>query len=416
MGKILHRRRFATADLSVLMGIVALITLWSPLSYAQNSGDAALYTVSAVPVRAEAATVVAAKELALQQGQRDALRILLERLTLPEDHGRLPSPPPATLETMVLGLSIDDERTPPRGYIATLTISFIPQAVQAMLQQTDIPFTDQRGRPLVIVPVWQGGPELDPVLWEDPNPWREAWGNRRRQGLVPLEVPLGDLDDVAAVDVTRAMAGDAEALAALADRNKAVAALVAVARLQPGAGGAPAQVRVDATQSGISDGGAFTVTQPLPADAASPDDALTQALALAVRGLARQVDEAWKVRAVGYSGATTQLTAVVPLDGRLEDWLEVRRRLAAAPAIRETRLQALTKDRAQITILYGGDPNGLAESLGRQGLGLTDEGGYWMLRTQAPGQPPVLQTPPQQAAPQLRAPDLMEPSGTLIVR
>jgi hypothetical protein len=275
------------------------------------------------------------------------------------------------------------------------------------------------------VPVWQGGPELDPVLWEDPNPWREAWSNRRRQGLVPLEVPLGDLDDVAAVDVTRAMAGDAEALTALAARHDAVAALVAVARLQPGSGGAPAQVRVDATQSGTTDGGTFSVTQPLPSDAA-PDTALTQALTQAVHGLARQVDEAWKARAVGYSGASAQLTAVVPLNGRLEDWLEIRRRLAAAPAIRETRLQAMTRDRVQITVLYGGEPSGLAESLGRQGLSLTDEGGYWMLRTQAAG-PPVLQAPAAplqqplqpptlQAPPQLRTPDLTQPSGTLIVR
>jgi hypothetical protein len=86
----------------------------------------------------------------------------------------------------------------------------------------------------------------------------------------------------------------------------------------------------------------------------------------------------------------------------------------------------MTKDRAQITVLYGGEPSGLAESLGRQGLALTDEGGFWMLRTQAAGQPvlqvpraPVqqpLQPPTLQAPPQLGTPDLTQPSGTLIVR
>ncbi|MGC2856705.1 DUF2066 domain-containing protein [Novispirillum sp. DQ9] len=415
-----------------MAAVVALMTLaGTGPALAQARPDAALYTVRQVPVRAEGASVVAAKEAALLQGQREALRILLERLTQPEDRGRLPSPTDAVLQTLVLGVSIDDERTPPRGYIATLTVSFIPQAVQGLLRQADVPFTDQRGRRLVVIPVWQGGPNQPPVLWEDPNPWRETWANRRSQGLVPLEAPVGDLDDVTAIDVTRAMAGDAAAVTALAERYEAVGGLLAVARLQPGT---PAQVVVEATPVGAaadSQAEPITVTQPLPADQPAAEG-LAQALAGAMRGVARQVDEGWKTRAVGFSGATAQLTALVPLEGRLSDWLEVRRRLEASPAVRETRLQALTKDRAQITVLYGGEPSRLGESLGRQGLSLVDEGGYWTLRPAdtnralplaappAPATPPQLQAPqpqaPQLQAPQPQAPDLTRPSGTLMVR
>lgn len=408
---------------------------------AQARADAALYTVQQVPVRTEGASVVAAKEAALMQGQREALRILLERLTQPADHGRLPSPSDSVVQTLVLGVSIDDERTPPRGYIANLTVSFIPQAVQGLLRQADIPFTDQRGRRLVVIPVWQGSPSQAPVLWEDPNPWREAWANRRRQGLVPLEAPLGDLDDVTAIDVGRAMAADPAAVTALADRYQAAGGLLAIARLKGN------EVVVEATQVGAaadSQAAAITVNQPLPADQPAAE-ALSQALNAAMRGVARQVDEAWKTRAVGFSGATAQLTALVPLEGRLDSWLEVRRRLEASPAVRETRLQALTRDRAQITVLYGGEPARLGESLGRQGLALVDEGGYWTLRVSntTPSLPlsapasapaPVQAAPAQPAAPRLavpqpavpqpatrqpatpQIPDLTQPSGTLIVR
>ncbi|KJS39275.1 MAG: hypothetical protein VR70_08515 [Rhodospirillaceae bacterium BRH_c57] len=409
----------------ILLGIAALVALWSPLAGAQTRTDTGLYTVRAVPVRAEAASVVAAKEQALIQGQTEALRILLERLTLPEDHGRLPTPSMDTLQNMVLGLSIDDERTPPRGYIATLTVTFIPQVVQALLQQADIPFSDQRGRSLVVVPVWQGGPEQAPVLWEDPNPWREAWANRRRQGLVPLETPLGDLDDVATIDVTRALAIDSTALSGLAERYGAAGTVVAAARLEPGTNGAPAQVRVDVTKSGVggaASGGVettrFAVTQALATDT-PPQSALPQALTEAIRSVARELDATWKVRAVGFSGATVQMTALVPLDGRLDNWLEVRRRLDASPAVRETRLQAMTKDRAQITVLYGGPPDELAESLRRQGLSLTDNDGYWTLRPTSDSAPmlqaPALQAPVLQA-PTSQAPDMVQPSGTILVR
>lgn len=424
VGKILHRWSIATTHLWVLMGLAAVAalgtTLGAPPAQAQSRPDAALYTVRAVPVRAEAATVVAAKAEALQQGQVEALRILLERLTLPEDHDRLPSPPAEDVEQYVLGLSIDDERTPPRGYVANLTVSFIPQAVQGLLQQANVPFTDQRGRRLVVVPVWQGGLNMEPVLWEDPNPWREAWANRRRQGLVPLEVPLGDLDDVATIDVERALEGDASAVNALADRYSAAGALIAVAQLEPGTDGAPDQIRIEATEAGAAGGAEgderFTAALPIPADQPQ-DEALTQALAQGIRAIARQVDEAWKSRAVGFSGATAQLTALVPLNGRLDDWLEVRRRLDAAPAVRETKLQALTRDRAQITVLYGGEPDRLVESLTRHGLSLTNEGGYWTVRVAGSGATSPLQVPQQQQEQlRLQPPDLTQPSGTLTIR
>ena len=32
------------------------------------------------------------------------------------------------------------------------------------------------GKPIVVLPVYQDGASI--VLWDDPNPWREAWGQR----------------------------------------------------------------------------------------------------------------------------------------------------------------------------------------------------------------------------------------------
>ena len=46
------------------------------------------------------------------------------------------------------------------------------------------------------------------MLWEDPNPWRAAWADRPdRGGLVPVEVPLGDLPESSLHDLHGALLG-----------------------------------------------------------------------------------------------------------------------------------------------------------------------------------------------------------------
>src|SRR5262249_23772346 len=84
------------------------------------------------------------------------------------------------------------------------------------------------GKPVLILPVYQRGTEA--VLWEEPNPWRDAWAQSPApSGPVPLSVPLGDIGDVGAIDAAKARAGDAEALAAVARRNDTEDAIVALA-------------------------------------------------------------------------------------------------------------------------------------------------------------------------------------------
>ena len=69
-----------------------------------------------------------------------------------------------------------------------------------------------------VCPVYQAGGRS--VLWEDPNPWRDAWAQRPRAGPLHLIVPLGDAGDIAAIDADKARAGDADALAAIARQQR----------------------------------------------------------------------------------------------------------------------------------------------------------------------------------------------------
>lgn len=394
--------------MALVMGLAAVVLGVAAPARAQQ--DRSVYTVRDVPVRAEAANPAAAKEQALAQGQKEALQILLRRLTLPEDRAYLPDPPPEAVEDLVLGLSIRDEKTPPRGYIATLTVQFLPQAVQQLLQDAGIPFTDQRGRRLVVLPLWRPGPESPPVLWDDPNPWRAAWTERKRQGLVPLDVPIGDLRDISTVNAAQAEEGDTAALEAMARNYDAAGTLIAEATLQPDPENDSAVVTVNATQDGVA-GLTYGTQIPVP-----PDGSLSGALAQAVEAISSQVDDAWKQRTVNVSGVAGRLTALVPLDG-LRDWLTVRERLRAAEPVRDWELQAMTRDRAQVTVYFTGTQRQLEEALVRQNLALIDQGSYWVLR---PGAPPVdgglIPGAPGAGGQDRALDDLTRPQGTITVR
>jgi len=71
-------------------------------------------------------------------------------------------------------------------------------------------------KPVVVLPVLQTGARA--VLWDDPNPWRDAWADAAGRSQLAMMVPVGDLNDVSAIDAPLATSGDATALKAISAR------------------------------------------------------------------------------------------------------------------------------------------------------------------------------------------------------
>ena len=96
-----------------------------------------------------------------------------------------------------------------------------------------IDIVEDQSPPMVILPIWKG-PEGTQV-WED-NLWRKAWLDlKAEQAIVPLIVPLGDLEDTSAITPEEALALDPIRLESLMIRYGAKAILVAIA--EPAADG-----------------------------------------------------------------------------------------------------------------------------------------------------------------------------------
>ena len=70
---------------------------------------------------------------------------------------------------------------------------------------------------------------------------------------------------------------------------------------------------------------------------------------------------------------------VHPISG-LGEWIEMRRRLAAVPAIRKIELLSLSRREAKIAITYQGTPDQLKSSLAEADLDLGGSDPSWQLQ------------------------------------
>jgi len=172
---------------------------------------------------------------------------------------------------------------------------------------------------MVVLPVYKDSTRT--ALWDDPNPWREAWAQRSGDaGAVRVTIPLGDASDLAAIDAGRAESGRSDALAAIAQRNGGDDAIVALATARrQGDKLAGLDLSVKWYRSGrLSDTQANSV-DALPGE--SEGDLLRRAadtIAAGIAGGARK-----------NPGQQAILAASVPISS-LSDWVMVRDRLASA--------------------------------------------------------------------------------------
>jgi hypothetical protein len=333
-----------------------------------------VFTVGPVPVDATAQSAAAARDQALADGERNALQMLMDRLTLATDRNsgraRLPRLTPAQLSDLVQGFDVADERRSGVRYLATYTFQFRPDAVRQLLQQEGIPYAETPSKPLVVLAVWREGGRV--TLWDDPNPWRDAWAHAQLPpGLVPLTTPVGDIADVQAIDADGAVHGDDAKLQAVSAHYQGNDVLVTQATRR--AGGSGLAITTTRYTPGTPDA-AQSWTYDVAQQAAGTD-----LLATAVVDTVNRLDEAWKVANVLDPHQTGHLMVSVPA-GTLADWVAVRDRLAGIPAVRGSHLLSLDRQGARLEITYIGDPAQLRLALAQRDLDLAGDDPNWVLR------------------------------------
>jgi hypothetical protein len=311
--------------------------------------------------------------MAITSGKRDGLRRLLQRLTAPSAHDRLPDVSTGPIEEYINSFEIAQEKVGPNRYIGTLNVSYVATAVQSLLENAGIPYVTRRSDPILVVPV-----ELidgAPVPWVDSSPWRAAWYDGIDQATVTvLALPLGDLADIAAAPPAAIMTADRASLDALAGRYDTSTVVVATASLRHADPAGPLSGidvtvrREDAWNRPLLK----TVVEPAPGE--TPEATLNRAVGTVIAS----IEDDWKAETIGRTEGIQVLPVVVPLAG-LRAWVQISRDLGTLEEIRSVTLDMFSQSEARVQIGFVGDLEPLKAAVGRVGLALDQESDGWRL-------------------------------------
>ena len=363
----------------------------------RRAGPADAFTVSGIPVDVTAADAVAARAQALEMGQREGLARLMRRLAPADVYGRLPPTDGLPLERFVRNFEVNDERLSTTRYIARLTVTYDAAAVRDLLRRQGVPFAETVSEPLLVLPLFETPSGLR--LWQEDNPWWQAWAQAMdRESLLRLRLPLGDLEDVEAIDAdlkdidqgagAYARPGDRPALRRIAERYDARGVIVAHAQVdsdveQPGQ--VPA-VTITAQGFGDVEIADFNTTVR-----GEPGQSLEETLLAGVAQTQDALAEAWKQANLLRFDQSGTILVDVPLDG-LRGWVSIQQALKTLPQIGEVKVEAFSRQGARLRIAYYGEMPRIQAELAGMGLLLTqEEGDRWqLLRT---GEDPSRGTP-----------------------
>ncbi|HVH75548.1 MAG TPA: DUF2066 domain-containing protein [Stellaceae bacterium] len=339
---------------------------------AQGAPDPYSATVS---VDATARDVAAARHQARLDGERRALTQIIGQLAGAAAAPALPKLGDQAISDMVVSYEVANEHMSAVRYLADYTFHFNPSAVNALMQQAGLHAAPAQnpGAPaasIIVLPVYADGPR--PVLWDDPNLWRQAWQQAPSGGAAQLLVPLGDARDVATIDAARAAAGNPPALAAIAQQNGGGDLVVALATAQRQAGAlAGLAVSLRRYRAGNLVG---TQDENL---AARPGESASDFLERAAIAAANLIENA-PAGAAAAAGPQARLAAVLPISG-LADWVALQKRLAAVPIVKRVALRSLTVDEAKIDIRYAGTIDQLKAALAAAAFGLSGGDPAWRI-------------------------------------
>jgi len=350
---------------TIIVALSAAAFLSGRVSAQVTNGNA--YTIGGIDVDVTGADAIKARDQAVQEAKRRAVGKLIERMVAPEDRSKVPPVDDARLAAMVRGVEFAQERTAANRFIGTLNVVFGADQVKAWLSDAGVSVVETVTRAALVVPLWKDKNGVEPL--DDRNAWRDAWSRLDTSGsAVPLTVVRGDQLDQNAISVEEAYVGDVSALARLNERYRLPTIIVAI-------------VEGDKESGTLSVGGFHYDTQTgaragLAKLTVSGEAQLTEAAGK----LQSKLDEDWRSVAVVRRDSQDSLDVVVPIHA-LADWVQVRQRLGAVPAIKNVAVRSLESDHADLHVEYYGTADQLQRVLAQAGLDLSkDAGNSWRLQ------------------------------------
>lgn len=337
--------------------LACLVSVMAPLPASAQED----YAVQNIPMSADAADAVAARDQAIADAERRGLQTLIGRLS---NGAQPPSLDGVQIDRVVQSYEIASEQVGAKSYKGTLNVIYVPSRVRDIMSRNNIAVVHQV-QPTLIVPAMAGDHGIG--LWFDADIWRGALGTAAaRDPSLKLNLPLSDGEDQADLTPAQAQARDAAAFGKLQARYQVHNVVLAV--LKTDAGGAPSAVSLQNVVGGA-----------LRGDTELQVPAGDGAMAAAADAVVNALRDASKPATPVVTGPTQTVSVLVPLVD-LASWVQIKRDLGQAPEVKAVQVDSFSRSAAQITLTYAGDVSTLQNNLNGRGLELLSENGQWRLQ------------------------------------
>ncbi len=356
-----------------LVFVATMIMLGASGAFAAGPVETNVFAVQGVAADVTDKDVATAKNKALFEVQMKAIVMLAQRLGNETFAAEIAKLEPKDVLPLLKSLSIEEEGTGPGHYIGKFTVRFIPAKVERLFESYGVTVVSEQATPMLVLPVWKAPEGTE--LWED-NLWRTAWLSlHAEQSLVPLIIPIGDLEDTAAITAQDVLNLDPIKLEALRRRYGTRTILVAIAEPAEGNG-------VRAMMNAESELGKITFDKIYTAD---PPTLEASAALAASRFHAVMIDKyrSDKSRAQQVS-ADARVSHSIPVSvpfASPSEWNAVRSRILSAPGIIGVDVSTLAADGAVIRLMYVGDLQEVQTSMQGTGLEMSQIGGNWVIQS-----------------------------------
>lgn len=329
-----------------------------------------VFTIDQVEIDVTAESAVAARDQAFEEAQQKAFKMLAERLLPEEEAATFEPPAPSVISPMIKDFEITEEHLSKVRYLGTYTFRFYKDDITRFFGGRGLTFTSTISKPVLVLPFYQWGSRT--VLWDSRNPWMAAWARAGayNKGLVPVAVPIGDVQDVSDIADDAALTYDPNAMTSIISRYNAGSALIATATPVWTNGGTGTDETPDTLQIAL-----YRATDSTPeyvdtlniTRTAEEDGVLLFDRAVTTVRKALQKD--WKSRTVVDS--TQSGTMIVTMHFTvMSEWVEAQKTLRALPGVQNVRILSLKPNAAQIEISYQGARDRLENALRESGLSM----------------------------------------------
>lgn len=347
------------------LAVVVAAIIGAPVMAEQNP-----YVIRGVEVEVTGGSATEAREAALQNGEREAYRQLVEEYVPRQHRETLMNLPPEQIRRLIQGFEVQNEKITSDSYQAKLTYTFNKAEVDALLDTSGSGYIAPQNARTLILPLLRGQNEV--LLWEDDNPWRQAWEEfLSRNNTVPAAIPLGDITDIATAPAQVVERAHFQQLKPLAARYHAGDILIAEASFRKDIN--TGQLYLEVIQKEL---GRDNSNTDITHYAMLPDKPRAEVFSRAVLDISRRILQDARGDA---DYGSNRILALVPI-ASIKDWVEIRNRLQQVPEVEEVELGALSNMQADVRLKLAGKPQQVTPALHRYGLYLTQENGYWVLR------------------------------------